>query len=98
MRNIDDLLLGEHNSTAGTVSSHRPTDVDGLVGQLRAVTLAKLLRKLRWWKSDFSKAYKQVPAPPNQMQWVVIVQWDPTTGDAAFFLTLSQVFGSRTHL
>ena len=27
---IDDMLVGEQNSTVGTVSSHRPTDPDGL--------------------------------------------------------------------
>ena len=36
-QNIDDMLMGEQNSTVGTVSSHRPTDPDGLVAQVRAV-------------------------------------------------------------
>eukprot|EP00973_Karenia_brevis_P003358 462885-Karenia_brevis.AAC.1 len=37
VRDIDDLLAGEQNSTAGTVCAHRPTDVDGLAAQIRAL-------------------------------------------------------------
>ena len=36
-RNIDDLLHGEQNGTAGTTTSHRPTDADSLIAQTRAV-------------------------------------------------------------
>ena len=36
-RCIDDMLQGCQNDTVGTVSSHRPTDPDGLVSQVRAV-------------------------------------------------------------
>ena len=34
VRCIDDMLVGEQNSTVGTVSTHRPTDPDGLVSQV----------------------------------------------------------------
>ena len=40
VRNIDYMLVGEQNLTSGSVSSHRPTDVDGIASQTRAVASA----------------------------------------------------------
>ena len=37
VRWTDDMLCGGQNDTVGTMSSHRPTDPDGLVAQTRAV-------------------------------------------------------------
>ena len=37
-RVIDDLLFGEQNDTVERFSSNRPTDVDALAAQVRAVS------------------------------------------------------------
>ena len=50
------FCCGWHNETAGTMSSHRPTDVDGLVSQSRVVAEAYPEDELEGWKSDFLKA------------------------------------------
>ena len=96
VRNIDNMLLGEQNATAGSTHSHRPTDVDALSAQSRAVASSCPNEELAGWCSDFSKAYKQVPADPSQVCDVVLAQWDPTALCVMFFVALSLVFGSRT--
>ena len=96
VRNIDDLLAGEQNTTAGSVFSHRPTDADALVAQCRAVARKCPKSKLKGWSSDYSKEYKQVPGDPNQVMDIVLVQYDPLKDAVAFFIALSLVFGSKT--
>lgn len=96
VRNIDDLLCGEQNSTAGSTHSHRPTDVDGLVGQCRSVAQAFPKSRLRGWSSDFSKAYQQVPGEPPQLQDIVLAQYDPINLCVVFLVAFSSVFGSKT--
>lgn len=96
VRNIDDLLMGEQNLTAGTVSAHRPTDVDALVAQTRAAATAFGTSKLAAWCSDFSKAFKQIPGVPSQMHHVVVAQWSPVFLQAVFFLCMCQLFGSKS--
>ena len=96
IRNIDDLLFGEQNTTAGYTHSHTPTDVDGLVAQARAIAEYSPSEPLVGWLSDFSKAYKQIPGDPQQLRDVVIAQFDPTRECAAFFVPLCLVFGSKT--
>ena len=96
VRNIDNLLLGMQNATAGTTHSHRPTDVDALVAQARAVSEAFPSDSIRGWTSDFSKAYKQIPADPAQVGSYILAQFSPVTGLVAFFLTFCQVFGSKS--
>ena len=96
VRNIDDLLSGGQNGTAGSTHSHRPTDVDALVAQGRAVASACPGVPLAGWSSDFSKAYKQVPGDPTQVHDLVLAQYDPVNKCAAFFVPLSLVFGSKT--
>jgi hypothetical protein len=78
IRNIDDLLMGEQHLTVGTLSSHRPTDADGLVSQVRAVAERFPQSRLMAWKSDFSKAFKQVPCCPTQLEYVVVAQYSPS--------------------
>ena len=73
-RVIDDLLFGEQNSTVERFSSHRPTDVDGLATQVRAVAHRFPRRPVSGWPSDFSKVYKQVPGDPAQLRYVVVAQ------------------------
>ena len=96
VRNIDNLLLGEQNSTTGTRAAHRPTDVDGLVSQARAVADTFPGSRLAGWTSDFTKAFKQVPSDPSQVPYVIIAQWDPFASAIAFFICYCQVFGSRS--
>ena len=95
-RVIDDLLFGEQNSTVETFSAHRPTDVDGLAAQTRAVAHRFPRSRLKGWPSDYAKAYKQVPTSPNQLRYVVVVQWDPTKGRPVLWVALSQLFGGSS--
>ena len=96
VRNIDDLLHGEQNETAGCLMSHRPTDADALVAQVRAVAKKFPGSRLAGWSSDFSKAYKQVPGDPAQIFDLVLAQFDPFKLCLALFIPLSLVFGSKT--
>ena len=86
-RNIDDMLMGEQNTTVGTVSSHRPTDPDGLVAQARAVRRRFPQCRLRGWPCDLEKAY-QVPASPYQLMLTIIVIWSTVNRRPAFFVPL----------
>ena len=95
VRNIDDLLSSEQNSTCGTLHSHRPTDVDALVAQSRACAESTPRSKLLAWVSDFAKAFKQIPLDPEQVQYIVIVQYSPMSGQHVFFVTYCQTFGSK---
>jgi len=70
--------------------------VDALAAQARAVSQARPSKKLSGWASDFAKAYKQVPGDPTQVGEIVLAQFDPVPGSVAFFVALSQVFGSKT--
>ena len=96
VRNIDDLLFGGQNDVTGTMNSHRPTDVDGLVAQVRATTVRFGLELLIGWKSDYSKAFKQVPSSPLQIEDFVVCQFDPHMERPAFFMTYSQLFGGKS--
>ena len=96
IRNVDDLLIGEQNGTVGTLSAHRPTDADALVAQTRAVAERFPKSKLEAWKSDFSKAFKQIPCCPDQFGYVVVAQYSPTAKCVVFFRVLSQVFGGKS--
>ena len=95
VRNIDDLLAGEQNLTCGTTYAHRPTDVDGLVAQARCAAETFSLDALAGWTSDFSKAFKQIPGDPTEYGSIVLVQWSPKRMRPVFFVTYSQVFGSK---
>ena len=95
VRIIDDLLYGEQNSTTGTCQAHRPTDVDGLVSQTRAVA-DSCNSELFAWTSDFAKAFKQVPADPSQRRFWVLAQFSPSAGHVVYFLTNCQVIGSKS--
>ena len=95
-RVIDELLLGEQNSTVERFSSHRPTDVDGLAAQVRAVAEAFPQRALSGWPSDFAKAYKQVPRDPAQLRFVVVAQWCPYRCRPILWVARSQLFGGSS--
>jgi len=96
VRNIDDLLFGEQNDVTGTMSSHKPTDVDALVAQVRAATVRFGCDELIGWKSDYSKAFKQVPSSPGQIEDFVVCQHDPHMQCPAYFKTFSQLFGGKS--
>ena len=95
VRNIDDLLAGEQNMTCGTTHAHRPTDVDALVAQARGAGEVFMTDALAGWTSDFSKAFKQIPADPTEYGTVVLVQWSPEKMRPVFFVSFCQVFGSK---
>jgi len=95
VRIIDDLLCGEQNSTTGTCQAHRPTDVDGLVSQTRAVA-ESCNGELSAWTSDFAKAFKQVPADPSQRKYLILAQYSPSAEQVVYFVTNCQVFGSKS--
>ena len=92
-RVIDDLLFGEQNSTVERFSSHRPTDVDGLAAQVRAVAAGFPQRALSGWPIDFAKAYKLVPGDHAQLRFVVVAQWCPYRCRPVLWVARSQVFG-----
>jgi len=96
VRNIDDLLVGEQNMTVGTLTAHRPTDADGLVAQVRAISEKFPRSRLKTWKSDFSKAFKQVPSCPTQVEYVVVAQYSPIEKCVVYFIVYSQVFGGKS--
>ena len=96
VRCIDDMLAGGQNSTAGTSSSHRPTDPDGLLAQVRAVRQHYPEHQLAGWPSDFAKAYKQVPVTPPQRRMCVIAQWSPTHEQVVYWLPSCQLFGGKS--
>ena len=92
----DDLLFGEQNLCAGTCNAHKPTDVDALVAQGRAATETFRTSKLKGWKSDYSKAYKQVPNDPFQVFLFIICQWCPAEMKVAYYVAFSQLFGGKS--
>ena len=96
VRNIDDMLKGGHNATVGTVSSHRPTDPDALVAQVRAVRRRYPQSKLQGWPCDLKSAYKQVPGDPTLLNLAVIAVLAPASGSAEFFMALCQLFGGKS--
>ena len=95
-RVIDDLLFGEQNSTVERFSSHRPTDVDGLATQVRAVAHRFPRRPISGWPSEFSKAYKQVPGDPAQLRYVVVAQWCPTRRRPFLRGAMTMLFGGSS--
>ena len=90
------MLLGEQNSTVERFSSHRPTDVDGLAAQVRAVAAAFPQRALSGWPIDFAKAYTQVPGDPAQLRFVVVAQWCPYRCRPVLWVARSQLFGGSS--
>ena len=95
-RVIDDLLFGEHISTVERFSSHRPTDVDGLVAQVRAVATRFPHRAMSGWPIDFAKAYEQVLGDPAQFRCVVVAQWCPYRCRPILWVARSQLFGGSS--
>ena len=96
VRCIDDMLVGEQNETVGTISSHRPTDPDALVAQVRAVRERYHALPLSGWPCDLKSAYKQVPNDPAKLKWCVIVIWSPKHGRAVFYVAMCQLFGGKS--
>ena len=95
-RCIDDMLQGGQNETVGTVSSHRPTDPDGLVSQVREVRRRYPKARLSGWPCDLEKAYKQVPNDATLLWLTIIVMWSPASQRPEFFLPLCQLFGGKS--
>ena len=85
-------VAGGQNKVAGSQYTHRPTDVDSWIAQLRAVQARHPGEALQQFASDFAKAYKQVPAAPDISHLAVICQWSPKFKQAVFFLGRTQFF------
>lgn len=75
------------------LSPHRPTDVDGLAAQVRAVAAAFPSRANYGWPSDLAKAYKQVLGCPAQLRFVVVAQWSSYRCRPFVWVARSQLFG-----
>ena len=95
-RCIDDILCGGQNDTVGTVSSHRPTDPDGLVAQTRAMQRRYPQEKLERWPCDLEKACKQVPGGPWLIMWAIIIMWSPLHGIPQYSMPLCQLFRGKS--
>ncbi len=95
VRSIDDMLVTGHNLTVGTLQSHRPTSVDALVAQSRAVGARFPQDRLHGFPSDYSKAYKQVPGDPDECSSLTVAQWSPIHQRIVLFAACSQLFGSK---
>jgi len=96
VRCIDNMLAGEQNATAGTLSAHQPTDPDALVAQVGAVREKYPGMRLLGWPSDYKKAYKQVPNEPCQRRHCVIAQWSPAEARTVFWVPSCQLFGGKS--
>ena len=73
-RLIDDALAGGQNKASGSQHTHRPTDLDAWVAQIRAVQETFEGEALMQFTSDFASAYKQVPGEPSTATLAVICQ------------------------
>ena len=96
VRVIDDLLLGEQNSTVASSTTHKPADTDAIASQARKVQECRTSGgRTGGYTSDFAKAFKQIPGHPSERHMMHLVQWDPITNGAVMFVTLCQLFGGR---
>ena len=95
-RLIDDALEGGQNKASGSQFTHRPTDVDAWIAQLRAVQEAFPGDALMQFTSDFASAYKQVPGDPTLAGLAAISQWCPKSKKPVFFLGRTQFFGGKS--
>ena len=75
-RVLDDFREGTQNATVGYQHTHRPANLDSLAASLRAYG-TRFPEALKLFKSDFAKAFKQIPGMESLLECSVIVQWDP---------------------
>ena len=74
-------------------NTHRPTDLDSWIAQVRVVQEAFPDAALEHFASDFASAYKQVPGDLVQANMAVICQWCPKLKKPLFFVGRTLFFG-----
>jgi len=89
------MLASSHNSCAGAEHTHVPADCDTVVAQARVIQEAFPQAGLSCLTSDYRKAYKQDTLSPSQMISVIIAVWCHKLQCTAFWIPLTQLFGSR---
>ena len=94
-RLIDDALAGGQNRASGSQHTHRPTDLDAWIAQVRVVKELYPNEPIEQFASDFASAYKQVPGDPALANLAVITQWSPIVKKPVFFVGRTQFFGGQ---
>jgi len=96
VRNIDNLLLGGQNSTAGSTHSHRPPM--STLWQPRAAAWHACAQDTSYLGGQVisQRLISRSLETPTQIGDLVLAQYDPVQMQTAFFVPLSQVFGSKT--
>ena len=95
-RLIDDALAGGQNKASGSQFTHRPTDVDSWISQVRCISEHFPNDALEQFASDFAKAYKQVPGDPSLANLATIAQYSPRHKCTVFFRGRTQFFGGKS--
>jgi len=95
-RNIDNMLDGGQNATAGTQYAHIPATLDDLASITRSVSEAFPHEPLAGFPSDFAAAYRQATADPLQAHLCAIITWDHDSGRPVFGLAVAQLFGGKS--
>jgi len=95
-RNIDNMLDGGQNSTAGTQHVHIPATLDDLAAITRTMSEAFPDDALAGFPSDFAAAYRQATADPLQAHLCAIVTWDNDKSSPVFGLAVAQLFGGKS--
>ena len=94
-RLIDDMLISEHNDTAGSEFTHLPADVDKMAAMSRRAQEQFPTEGLSGFASDYRKAYKQDSLSPTQMCLALIAVWSAALSRTLFYKPRTQLFGSR---
>ena len=95
-RLIDDALAGGQNRASGSQHTHRPTDLDAWIAQVRVIQETYPKEAVEQFASDFASAYKQVPGDPATANLAVIAQWCPMLKKPVFFVGRTQFFGGKS--
>ena len=95
-RNIDDMLQGGQNSTAGTQYVHIPATLDDMAALIRVCAEAHPQDPVAGYTSDFASAYRQATADPDQAHLCAVLTWDNDYSCPAFGLAVAQLFGGKS--
>ena len=91
MRVLDDFLQGGQNESVGYPFTHRPATLNKVSGTLRV--LGETFGCNLVFCSDFSKAFKHIPAVESLQKYTVVVQRDPVRAKPVFMIPLTQSLG-----
>ena len=89
VRNIDDGKARGHNLDSANTATHRPADLDAVGALTRRVAEHFPGKPLSGFPSDFSGAYRQATADPNQAMQFVVASWDTDEVCPVFFLAVT---------